>query len=413
MSENPIVIVGASLAGLRAAKAMRTRGEEGEIVVVGDEDRLPYTRPPLSKGVLQGTEEPESTDLGGADLDVSWRLGERASAVDPVAHEVALEGGSKIPYRRLLVATGSRPRQWKGPGRDLDGLFTLRTIEDSLALKERFAERPRVVTVGAGFIGCEVAATARALGLDVTMVDIAGRPLPAFGDQVGDWLAQWHRWHGVKLRLGTGVEAIEGAGQVEAVRLADGTKVDADVVVVALGAVPETGLLEESGLELTSGVRCDATLTSVSDPDILAAGDVAAWPHPLAPSELQRVEHWSNAAEGGRLAGRNLLLEPHEREAHAALPTMWTDQHGLRIQVAGLPARADRTHTLEAEPDGHRRVTVCSRDGRICAAVAVAAPRRLGWYREHVKSGTSVEQVVAALESEAEALGPPVEAVWA
>jgi NADPH-dependent 2,4-dienoyl-CoA reductase/sulfur reductase-like enzyme len=408
-----MVIVGASLAGLRAAKAMRRAGEDGEIVVIGDEERLPYTRPPLSKGVLQGTEEPGSTDLGGGDLDVTWMLGERAARIDPAAHEVELEDGSKLPYRRLLVATGSRPRRWEGPGSDLEGLLTLRTLDDSLALRERLSRSPRVVTIGAGFIGCEVAATARALGLEVTMVDVAQRPLPAFGDEVGDWLAELHRAHGVELKLGVGVEAVEGAGRVEAVRLADGTRIDADVVVVALGAVPETGLLQGSGLELEQGLRCDATLTSVSDPDVLAAGDVAAWPHPLASSEVIRVEHWSNAAEGGRLAGRNILLGLGERQPHTAVPTMWTDQHGLRIQVAGLPAGHDRTHTLEAEPGGQRRVTVCSRDGRVCAAVAVAAPRRLGWYRGQIEAGAGVEQVAAALANDEDALGPPAQAVTA
>jgi NADPH-dependent 2,4-dienoyl-CoA reductase/sulfur reductase-like enzyme len=409
----PIVIVGGSLAGLRAAKAMRAAGEDGEIVVAGEEERLPYTRPPLSKGVLEGTESPESTDLGGGDLDLSWRLGVPVTHVDAADHRIVLEDGSVIPYRRLLVSTGSRPREWTGPGAGLDGLLTLRTLDDSLALRKRFERRPRVVTIGAGFIGCEVAATARSLGLDVTMIDISEHPLPAFGPEVGAWVADLHRSHGVELRLGVGVSAVEGSEQVEAVLLEDGTRVEADVVVVALGAVPETRLLERSGLELAGGLRCDASLTSVSDPDVLAAGDVAAWRHPLAGTEPLRVEHWSNAVEGGRVAGRNLLLEPDQREAHDATPSMWSDQHGLRIQVSGLPAGADRTHTVEAERGGQRRVMVCSRSGRVCAAVAVAAPRRLGWYRAHVESGTGVEDVVAQLATSDDVLGPPPEAVSA
>jgi NADPH-dependent 2,4-dienoyl-CoA reductase/sulfur reductase-like enzyme len=413
LTPRPIVIVGASLAGMRAAKAMRAAGEEGPIVVVGDEAHLPYTRPPLSKGLLEGSETPESTDLGGADLDVEWRLGERVDQVDSIGHEVVLADGERVPYRRLLVATGSRPRHWPGPGADLEGLVTLRTLDDALALRERFDQGPRVAAIGAGFIGCEVAATARALGLDVTVIDIADRPMTAFGPDIGAWVASLHRSHGVDLRLGTGVSAVEGDGRVEAIVLDDGSRVETDVAVVALGAVPETGLLEGSGLALGPGLRCDATLTSVSDPDVLAAGDVASWPHPLADGDQLRVEHWANAVEGGRVAGRNMLLEPEKRRPHDALPSMWSDQYGLRIQVAGLPSGSDSSHVLEVEPDGDRRVVACSRSGRVSAAIAVAAPRRLGWYRQHVERGSSLHEVRAALEEQDEAIGPPAQAVSA
>jgi 3-phenylpropionate/trans-cinnamate dioxygenase ferredoxin reductase component len=413
VADRPFVIAGASLAGLRAAKAMRAAGEDGPIVVVGEEPHLPYTRPPLSKGVLKGTEEPESADLGGGELDVEWRLGERVESVDPAAHEVVLGGGERIPYRRLLVATGSRPREWPGEGAGLEGLVTLRTLDDAVALRARFAQGPRVVTIGAGFIGCEVAASARALGLDVTVIDIAELPMATFGRDIGSWVADLHRSHGVDLRLGSGVAAIEGEGRVEAVVLEDGSRIEADVAVVALGAVPETGLLEDSGLEIGPGLRCDETLTSVSDPDVLGAGDVASWPHPQAQGDMLRVEHWQNAVEGGRVAGRNLLLDPDERKAYDSLPSMWSDQYDLRIQVAGLPAGADGSHVLEAEPGGHRRVVACSRDGRVCAAIAVAAPRRLAWYREHVERGSHVDEVRSALKDQDDAIGPPAQAVSA
>jgi 3-phenylpropionate/trans-cinnamate dioxygenase ferredoxin reductase component len=407
----PIAIVGASLAGLRAAQAIRAAGEDGEVAVVGAEPHLPYTRPPLSKGVLQGVEEEHTTDLGGEALEVTWRLGVEATGLDADRRELQLAGGERLAYRRLIVATGSTPREWTGPGAGLDGVVTLRTLDDSLALRERFARGPRVVTVGAGFIGCEVAATACACGLEVTMVDIAPHPMPALGPELGAWAARLHRGHGVELRTGVGVDAIEGDGRVEAVRLADGTRLEADVAVIALGAVPEISWLEGSGLSLTTGVRCDATLTSVSHPDVLAAGDVCAWPHPLTEGEPLRVEHWNNAVEQGRLAGRNALLEPRERAPHETVPSMWSDQFGLRIQAVGLPHRADSTRVLEASPDGERLVLASERRGLLHAAVAVAAPRRLLWYRREIERWTPFEEVVAAVRADEGALGPAPEVV--
>jgi len=411
MPKAPIVVVGASLAGLRAATAIRAAGYDGELVIVGEEERLPYTRPPLSKGVLQGVEDPESTDLGGADLEVSWRLGARAGALDREAGRLVLADGEQIPYSRLVVATGSRPRQWMGPGARLAGLHTLRTLDDSLRLRDQLLRRPRLVTIGAGFIGCEVAATARALGLEVTMVDVAERPLAAFGASIGDWVERIHRARGVDVRLGVGVDAVEGAERVEAVRLADGTRIAADLAVVALGALPEVEWLRDSGLAIGPGVRCNATLTSVTDPDVLAAGDAAAWPHPLARQNAIRVEHWTNAAEGGRLAGRNALRAPGERERYESVPRMWSDQYGIRIQVAGLPEPAGPERVLEADPSGDRLVAACPDSGPIRAAVAIAAPRRMVWYRRQIEQGASVDEVAAAVRADEEALGPPREAV--
>ena len=313
-----------------------------------------------------------------------------------------------MPYRRLLVATGSRPRTWTGPGAALEGVITLRTLDDALDLRARFARTPRIVTVGAGFIGCEVAATARALGLEVTMVDVAPHPMPALGAELGGWAADLHRANGVGLRLGVGVEAIEGDGRVEGIRLADGTRLEADLAIIALGAVPETAWLAGSGLELGPAVVCDRTLTSVTDPDVLAAGDVCAWPHPLNGDAALRVEHWSNAVEQGRLAGRNMLAEPAGRAPFAGVPSMWSDQHGLRIQSAGLMARAERVHILETTPEGDRLVAVGETGGRVCGAVAVAAPRRLLWYRQQIEAGAAFDDVAAAVRADDKALGAPV-----
>jgi 3-phenylpropionate/trans-cinnamate dioxygenase ferredoxin reductase component len=407
----PIVIVGASLAGLRAAQAIRSGCEDGEVVVVGAEPHLPYTRPPLSKGFLQGVEDEASTDLGGEALDVSWRLGVAAIGLDPDRLELKLAGGEHLRYRRLVIATGSSPRKWTGPGAELDGVVTLRSRDDATALRERFARRPRVVTVGGGFIGCEVACTARACGLEVTMVDIASHPMPALGSELGAWAAQLHRSHGVELRMGVGVEAIEGDGRVEAVRLADGSRLEADVAVIALGALPEIGWLQGSGLSLAQGVSCDATLTSVSHRDVLAAGDVCRWPHPLTGGEPLRVEHWNNAVEQGRLAGRNVLLEAGVRAPHQMVPSMWSDQFGLRIQAVGLPHLADSMRLMEVSPDGDRLVFAAERRGALYAAVAVAAPRRLLWYRREIERGAPFEEVLTAVRADEGALGPAPEVV--
>lgn len=405
----PIVIVGASLAGLRAAQAIRAAGDEGEVVVVGAERHFPYTRPPLSKGLLQGVEDEASTDLGGDALDVTWRLGVTATGLDPDRRKLELESGERLRYRRLVLATGSRPREWTGPGAGLEGVVTLRDLDDARALREHFVRRPRVVTVGAGFIGCEVAASARACGLEVTMVDIAPHPMPALGSELGAWAARLHSDHGVQLRMGVGVDAIEGHGRVEAVRLADGSRLQADVAVIALGALPETSWLDGSGLSLDGGVRCDPTLTSISHPDVLAAGDVCRWPHPLTEGEPLRVEHWNNAVEQGRLAGRNVLVEPAERTPHETVPSMWSDQFGLRIQAVGLPHRADRTRVLEVSPEGDRLAIAAGRRGVLHGAVVVAAPRRLLWYRREIERGAPFEEVVAAVRADEGALGPAPE----
>lgn len=408
---DPVVIVGASLAGLRAAQAIRAAGHDGEVVVVGAEPHLPYTRPPLSKGLLQGVEDEASADLGGHALDVDWRVGVAATQLDPERRELTLADGERLRYRRLVLATGSSPRPWTGPGAELDGVVTLRDLDDALALRERFRRRPRIVTVGAGFIGCEVAATARACGSEVTMVDIAPHPMPALGPELGAWAAALHRGHGVELRMGVGVDAIEGDGRVEAVRLADGSSLEADVAVIALGALPVTGWLEGSGLALDRGVSCDATLTSVSHSDVLAAGDICRWPHPLTDGEPLRVEHWNNAVEQGRLAGRNVLLDSDERATHETVPSMWSDQFGLRIQAVGLPDRADRMRLMEASPEGDRLVFAAERRGLLHAAVAVAAPRRLLWYRREIERGAPFEEVAAAVTADDGALGPAREVV--
>src|SRR4051812_1966109 len=401
-----IVVVGASLAGLRAAQAVRSAGHEGELLVVGDEPHLPYTRPPLSKELLAGAQEPEDCAFDRSAVEAQWRLGVAATGLDRERRVVQLADGETVPYDRLIVATGSRARTWPGAGAELGGLHVVRGLEDALALRAALARRPRVVIVGAGFVGCEVAATARKQGLDVTLVDIAPHPMVPLGPELGRRTAALHREHGVALRLGTGVAALRGTGHVDAVELADGTVLSADLVVVALGAIPNTEWLASSGLRLDrGGLACDATLTALRDPHILAAGDAAGWPHPLAQGEEGRVEHWTNAAEQGAAAGRNAVLDHAARAPYAAVPYFWTDQYDVKVQSVGFAGRAERVHVLEE--DGERFVAVGVRGEHVIAAIAWSAPRRLMVYRRALGARPTLDALRAQIEADPKALGRP------
>jgi 3-phenylpropionate/trans-cinnamate dioxygenase ferredoxin reductase component len=375
-----IVVVGASLAGLRAAQAVRSAGHEGELVVVGDERHAPYTRPPLSKQLLAGEQEHADCAFPGADaLDAQWRLGAAAVALDRQYKVITSEDGTEVAYDRLIVATGARARTWPD---QVEGVHTLRGVDDALALRAALNARPeRIAIVGAGFVGCEVAATARKAGIDVTLVDVAPRPLLPLGEELGERAAALHRAHGVDLRLGTAVAGVDAGG----IHLADGTRVDADVVLVALGAIPNTEWLASSGLALDArgGIVCDATLTSVADDDILAAGDVVSWPHPLAGGDVVRVEHWTVAAEHGALAGRNAVAAPAERRPHVAPPYFWSDQYDVKIQAVGFPARAA---TLEVvDEDGPRLIAEArDADGRLVGAIAFNNAKKLAAYRREL-----------------------------
>lgn len=402
-----VVIVGASLAGLRAAQAVRRAGHDGPLTVVGAEPHMPYTRPPLSKEILAGLQDLDSCAFPCEDVEAEWRLGTAATALDTERRELELEGGETLPYDRLVIATGARPREWTGPGAELEGLFVLRDRDHAQALKRALGSRPRLAVVGGGFVGCEVASSARKLGAEVTMIDVAPQPMPVLGPELGAHCAELHRSHGVELRLGVGVEGFEGAGSVEAVRLADGSRVEADVAVVALGAVPNTEWLRSSGLELEPGVVCDATLAARGAGGVFCAGDAAAWPHPMADGELIRIEHWTNAAEQGTHAGRNLLVAPEERTPYEAVPYFWSDQYDVKIQAVGLMARAERTVVLEADADSGRFVAAGVRDGRAVAAVAFNAPRRLAFYRRRLADRPSIDQLSEEVARDERRLGDP------
>jgi NADPH-dependent 2,4-dienoyl-CoA reductase/sulfur reductase-like enzyme len=255
-----------------------------------------------------------------------------------------------------------------------------------------------------------VAATARKRGLDVTLIDIAPQPMPALGEAVGARCADLHRAHGVDLRLGVGVDGFEGDGRLEAVRLADGSRVEADLAIVALGASPNTDWLIESGLELEPGVVCDATLAARDAKDVFAAGDAAAWPHPMAGDATIRIEHWTNAAEQGAAAGRNMIAAPGEAQPYAAVPYFWSDQYDVKIQAVGLAGRAQRVQMLEATPDGEKWVAAGVRDGRVIAVVGFNAMRRLAFYRGRLAELPPLDDVVAAVAADPKALGDPAAA---
>ncbi|MEA2393852.1 MAG: hypothetical protein QOJ82_1743 [Solirubrobacteraceae bacterium] len=372
-----LVVVGASLAGLRAAEAARAAGFDGELTLVGAEPHPPYNRPPLSKQLLAGTMDPAATALRHG-LQATWRLGVAAVGLDASRRLVRLSDGDELAYDAIVVATGSAARPWPAPLPELRGLHALRDLDDALALRAAAAPARHVVIVGAGFIGCEVAATLRASGKDVTLVDVAAHPMLPLGPQLGEIWADKHRASGVELRLETGVAEFEGSdGELTAVRLDDGDVLEADLGLIAVGAVPCSGWLAGSGVTLEPGVVCDSTCAAVGVDAVFAAGDVARWPHPLADEALVRVEHWSNAAEMGEVAGHNAVVPAAARRVHAAVPTFWSDQYDWKIQSVGFPHLAERFDIAEGDPAEGRLFAIGERAGRPVAAVGVNAARRM------------------------------------
>jgi NADPH-dependent 2,4-dienoyl-CoA reductase/sulfur reductase-like enzyme len=390
-----VVVAGMSLAGLRAAETLRREGFEGQIVAIGDERYHPYDRPPLSKEFLAGDGQPDELTLrkqGYDDLDLDWRLGARAVALDAGARTVELHDGERVAFDGLVVATGSSPRRLPGQP-DLPGVFTFRTVDDALAVRELLAGRPRVVIVGAGFIGSEIAATCRQRHLDVTVLEALPQPMVrGLGPVLGAACAQLHRDHGVDLRLGVGVEAIEGDGRVERVRLADGSTVDADVLVVGVGVTPNTGWLDGSGLAIDDGVVCDETCLAA--PGIVAAGDVARWPNPLFDGESMRLEHWTNATEQGVHAARR-LLENDPGTPFAPVPFVWSDQYDVKIQTVGRVGADFDLHITHGSIEELQFVGLFGRAGRIVGALGFSRARHIMQYRRLIAERASWEDALA------------------
>ncbi|MEV6611205.1 FAD/NAD(P)-binding oxidoreductase [Kutzneria sp. NPDC051319] len=364
-----IAVVGASAAGLTAAQTLRREGYEGPLTVVGDEEHMPYDRPPLSKQVLSGVWEPSKIALQSTVDDIEWRLGVRAVGLDVGGRRLALSTGDSLTYDKLVIATGVTPRRLPF-GQDLAGVHTLRTLPDALAFKEELATARSVVIVGAGFMGSEVAAVASGMGADVTVVDPLSAPMiRQFGPWLGGLVAKLHADHGVRMRLGVGVTGLVGSGRVEGVELADGTVLPADVVLVAIGSVPNTAWLAGSGLSLTDGVDCDSLCRAA--PNVVAAGDVASWTHPVHGRRI-RVEHRMNATEQGMAAARTLL---GKGEPYSPIPYFWTDQYDVKIQAYGTFPE-DAVPSVAAGDVGAGRFTALYvADGRVAGVVGWNLPR--------------------------------------
>ena len=385
-----IVIVGASLAGLRAAEELRRLGFDGSLGLVGAEPHLPYDRPPLSKDFLAGTTDAEGLALRRQpydDLDLDLRLGVRATGLDVAGRTVTTDAGDGLAYDGLVLATGAVPRRLPNQP-DLPGIHVLRTLDDATSLRADLEGESRVVVVGAGFIGAEVAATCRARGLDVTVLEALASPMVrGLGPVLGDTLAGLHRDHGVDLRLSVGVAGFEGSGRVERVLLDDGSAIDADVVLVGVGAVPATDWLLGSGLTIDNGVVCDATLLAA--PGVVAAGDLARWPNPAFAGEVMRLEHWTNATEQGVAAAARLLATDRDAQPFASVPFVWSDQYDVKIQVVGHVRGDDDLEVVDGRLDERRFVAVFGRAGRLTGAVAFSRPRLLMQYRRLLVEGSS------------------------
>jgi len=386
------VVVGASLAGLRAAEALRQRGYDGSLTLVGSEAHRPYDRPPLSKQVLTGRVGPEDTALRADDaLDVEWRLSTSASGVDLDRRRVHLAGADDLAFDHLVIATGAHPKMLPGLA-PLAGVHTLRTLDDAVALRDELAGAPSVVVIGAGFIGLEVAASCRQRGLDATVLEALPLPLErAIGARMGVVVAELHRAHGVDVRLGTPVDGLVGSDRVEGVRLVDGTVVAAEVVVVGIGVAPTTGWLEGSGVDLADGVACDASLRVLAGgrprPDVVAAGDVARWARPGAEAPV-RVEHWTNAAEQGEAAART-LLEGRSAPPFEPVPYFWSDQHGTKIQFVGWTRPGDDVEVVDGSVEEGRFVAAYGRQGRLVAALGFRRPARIMALRREIAVGAA------------------------
>jgi NADPH-dependent 2,4-dienoyl-CoA reductase/sulfur reductase-like enzyme len=331
-----IVVVGGGLAGAKTVEALRDEGFDGSLTLIGDESHLPYERPPLSKGYLAGNDERSSMDVHDEDWyaehKVDLILGTAATAVDTSAKEVELVDGRRIGYDQLVLATGSRARTLPLPGAGAHGVLTLRQVEDSDAMAQAFGEGRRLAVIGGGWIGMETAANARDKGTDVTVIEAADLPLSmVLGPELAQVFLDLHREHGVEFQLGAGVQEITVTdGRATGVRLADGTHVPADTVLVGIGAQPNLGLAESAGLEIGSGVLVDGSLRS-SNADIWAVGDIAEEEHPFLGSRV-RVEHWANALNQPAVAARAILGKD---AAYDELPYFFTDQYDLGMEYVG------------------------------------------------------------------------------
>ncbi|MER7897672.1 FAD-dependent oxidoreductase [Streptomyces sp. NPDC096046] len=379
-----VAVVGASLAGLSAARSLRKRGYDGRLIVIGDETHRPYDRPPLSKEFLTGSigEAELALEPDDEDLRAEWLLGARAAALDTAPRAVRLTDGREVRADGIVIATGATARTL--PGMDgLPGVHTLRTLDDARALRDELARGGRLVVIGGGFIGAEVASTAHALGLDVTVVEAAPTALAGpLGPDMGRIVSALHADHGVRLLCGVGVKGLSGENRVDAVLMEDGRSIPADIVVVGVGARPCVEWLAGSGIELDDGVKCGADgRTSLAG--VVAVGDCASWYDPRAGTH-RRVEHWTGARERPDAAVAALLSWGESEPGVPRPPYFWSDQYGVKIQFAGNASRADSVTIEEGTADERNVLAVYRRGGHPVAVLGMNQPRPFMRWRKHL-----------------------------
>lgn len=396
MERRSVTIVGASLAGYWAAETLRRDGFKGRISLIGNEPHAPYDRPPLSKKYLAGDLDDDRLALTTAeklaDLGLDLRLGCSATGLDMADRTLEVDGVAE-PFDGLVIATGARCRTLPGTA-GLAGVHTLRTRDDAAAIRDAMADGARrMMVVGAGFIGAEVASTAIGRGIEVTMVEALEAPFGrVLGIEMGAVMADVHRHHGVDLRTGVGVAEVLGDGHVTGVRLADGVTLDVDLLVVGIGVIPNTDWLEGSGLTLDDGVVCDETCLAA--PGVVAAGDVARWYNERY-GESMRVEHWDNAVQQGVHAARRLLLADGEATPFAPVPWFWSDQYDRKIQLAGRPHPDDEVRVVAGSTAEHRFAAFYGRDGRFTAALGMNRPRQVMQSKGLLEAGASWDDALA------------------
>ncbi|MBO0879900.1 MAG: FAD-dependent oxidoreductase [Mycobacterium sp.] len=387
--EKGVVIVGGGLAAARIAEQLRRAGYVGRLTIVSDEVHLPYDRPPLSKEVLRG--EVDDVTLKPREFydehNITLRLGSAATSLDVAAHVVTLDDGTNLGYDELVIATGLVPRRIPAfPS--LDGIRVLRSFDQSLALRKHASAARRAVVVGAGFIGCEVAASLRRLGVEVVLVEPQPAPLAVvLGPQIGGLVARLHRAEGVDVRTEVGVADVRGDKGVDTVVLTDGTEVMADLVVVGIGSRPATEWLDGSGIEVDNGVICDAA-GRASAPNVWALGDVASWRDPTG--HQVRVEHWSNVAEQARVVVPAMLGQ--QMRSNVVVPYFWSDQYDIKIQCLGEPLATDTVHLVE--DDGRRFLAYYERDGAVAGVVGGGMPGKVMKSRAKIAAGVPISELL-------------------
>ena len=396
MTNEPIAIVGASLAGLNAGLELRRRGFEGRLVVIGDEPHRPYDRPPLSKELLRGDWPDAQADLRyeEAELRPEWRLGRKAVSLDADAKRIGFDDGSEETFLGgIVIATGASPRML--PGVRLPGVHVIRSLDDTIALRRDIADAESVVVIGAGFVGQEAAASCRTLGKAVTMIEATAPARHVVGEAVAERIAAMHHAQGVDVRLGVSVAALEGNGRLETIRLSDGNVLPATVAIVGIGVHPATEWLEDSGLTIDNGVLCDETCLAA--PGIVACGDIARWPNHRY-GEFRRVEHWDNAVRMGVHAARRLLAEAGEPEAtlpYTPVPWFWSDQYGAKFQLVGSAFDHHEVRVV-GEPDSGKFLALFRRDDRLTAVFGMSNAKRILTFRKLLENDPSWSEGLAA-----------------